>query len=57
MLSYFLKYRKNSKESKYPKGKFMPEIHLRQPKFTHSAGGPFTKNKNKKTIKKKNIKI
>ena len=35
----------------------MPEIHLRQPKFTHSAGGPFTINKNKKTIKKKNIKI
>ena len=48
MLSYFLKYRKNSKESKYPKGKFMPEIHLRQPEFTHSAGGPFTKNKQKK---------
>ena len=25
--------------------KFMPEIHLRQPKFTYSACGPFTKNK------------
>ena len=25
--------------------KFMPEIHLRQPGFTHSACGPFTKNK------------
>ena len=24
---------------------FMPEIHLRQPGFTHSACGPFTKNK------------
>ena len=23
---------------------FMPEIHLRQPKFTHSACGPFTKH-------------
>ena len=25
--------------------KFMPEIHLRQPKFTYSACGLFTKNK------------
>ena len=25
--------------------KFMPEIHLKQPGFTHSACGPFTKNK------------
>ena len=25
--------------------KFMPEMHLRQPGFTHSACGPFTKNK------------
>ena len=25
--------------------KFMPEIHLRQPQFTYSACGPFTKNK------------
>ena len=25
--------------------KFMPEMHLRQPGFTYSAGGPFTKNK------------
>ena len=24
---------------------FMPEIHLRQPGFTYSACGPFTKNK------------
>ena len=24
---------------------FMPEMHLRQPVFTHSACGPFTKNK------------
>ena len=23
--------------------KFMPEIHLRQPRFTYSACGPFTK--------------
>ena len=26
-------------------GDFMPEIHLRQPGFTYSACGPFTKNK------------
>ena len=25
--------------------KFMPEMHLRQPGLTHSARGPFTKNK------------
>ena len=26
---------------------FMPEMHLRQPGFTYSACGPFTKNKEK----------
>ena len=26
-------------------GKFMPEMHLKQPGFTYSASGPFTKNK------------
>ena len=25
--------------------KFMPEMHLRQPQFTYSACGPFTKHK------------
>ena len=25
--------------------KFMPEMYLRQPEFTHSACGPFTKSK------------
>ena len=25
--------------------KFMPEMHLKQPGFTHSAWGPFTRNK------------
>ena len=25
--------------------KFMPEMHLKQPSFTYSAWGPFTKNK------------
>ena len=28
--------------------KCMPEMHLKQPKFTYSACGPFTKNKEKK---------
>ena len=27
--------------------KFMPEMHLRQPQFTYSASGPFTKHKQK----------
>ena len=27
--------------------KFMPEMHLRQPGFTYSARGPFTKNKDR----------
>ena len=26
-------------------GDFMPEMHLRQPEFTYSACGQFTKNK------------
>ena len=30
--------------------KFMPELHLRQPGFTYSACGPFTKNK-ERTVK------
>ena len=25
--------------------KFMPEMHLKQPSFTYSADGPFTRNK------------
>ena len=25
--------------------KFIPEMHLRQPRFTYSACGPFTENK------------
>ena len=28
--------------------KFMSEIHLKQPEFTYSDCGPFTKNKKKK---------
>ena len=32
--------------------KFMPEMHLRQPGFTYSACGPFTKKKEEERIKK-----
>ena len=37
--------------------KFMPEMHLRQPGFTYSACGSFTKNKERmqKFIKKQEI--
>ena len=36
--------------------KFMPEMHLRQPGFTHSACGTFTKNKIEyKSLKKQEI--
>ena len=28
-----------------PGDKFMPEMHLKQPGFTYSAWGPFTKHK------------
>ena len=34
--------------------KFMPEMHLKQPRFTYSASGPFTKNKKRIQILKKN---
>ena len=36
--------------------KFMPEMHLRQPQFTYSACGPFTKIKKEvKNLKKQEI--
>ena len=36
-------------------GKFMPEMCLRKPRFTCSACGPFTKNKEFKNLKKQEI--
>ena len=33
--------------------KFMPEMHLRQPRFTYSACGSFTKNKERINFFKK----
>ena len=35
--------------------KFMPEMHLKQPGFTYSSCGPFTKNKEFKILKKQEI--
>ena len=42
-----MNYEMNDIISKFLLGgdKFMPEMHLRQPGFTSSASGPFTKNK------------
>ena len=38
--------------------KFMPEMHLKQPVFTYSAYGPFTKNKERiQNLKKQMILI
>ena len=37
--------------------KFMPEMHLKQPGFTYSACGPFTKNKEFKNLKKQEIQV
>ena len=33
----------------------MPEMHLRQPAFTYSAGGPFTKSKEYNNLRKQEI--
>ena len=35
--------------------KFIPEMHLRQPIFTYSACGPFTKNKERMQKYKKTV--
>ena len=36
--------------------KFMPEMHLTQPQFKYSAGGPFNKNKQRvKNLRKQEI--
>ena len=37
--------------------KFMPEMHLRQPGFTYSACGPFTKTKELRSLCKPEIQI
>ena len=35
--------------------KFMPEMHLRQPRFTYNVGGQFTRKKEYKHLKKQEI--
>ena len=49
MRRYFvlIKYKMNNVINKFllAGDKFMPEMHLRQPQFTYSACGPFTKQK------------
>ena len=35
--------------------KYMPEMHLKQPEFTYSACGPFTKTKEFKNLRKQEI--
>ena len=35
--------------------KFLPEMHLKQPGFTYSASGTFTKNKEFKNLEKQEI--
>ena len=44
---YFKKYKLNAIVNKIllAGDKFMPEMHLKQPEFTYSGCGPFTKNK------------
>ena len=48
-IRYFvlIKYKMNNVINKFllAGDKFMPEMHLRQPQFTYSACGPFTKHK------------
>ena len=47
MISYFRIINMNEivNKSLLAGDKFMPEMHLKQPEFTYSASGPFTKNK------------
>ena len=43
----FIEYKINDRINKFllAANKFMPEMHLKQPQFTCSACGPFSKNK------------
>ena len=55
MIFYF-KYNKTVNKFLLVGDKFMPEMHLRQPAFTYSPCGPFTKNKERiKNLKKQEI--
>ena len=37
--------------------KFMPEMHLRQPRFVYSACGPFTRHKEQKNLNVQVIRV
>ena len=47
MIFCFEEYKMNEIANKFllAGDNFMPEMHLKQPEFTYSACGPFTKNK------------
>ena len=47
MIFYSKSYKMNEIVNKFllAGDKFMPEMYLKQPEFTYSACGPFTKNK------------
>ena len=54
----FWNYKMNTAANKplFAGDKFMPEMHLKQWRLTHSACGPFTKNKERmKKLKKQHI--
>ena len=54
----FSKYKMNKIINKFilAGDEFMPEMHLKQPVFTYSASGSFTKNKERiKTVNKQEI--
>ena len=60
MIFCFKLYKMNEIVNKFllASNKFMPEMHLKQPGFTYSACGPFTKNKEKiQNLKKQEIRI
>ena len=50
----FYEYKVNAIINKFllAGGKFMPEMHLRQPGLTYSVCGPFTENKDNKKIQR-----
>ena len=52
-------YKMNKLVNKFlsARDKFMPEMHLKEPEFTYSTCGPFTKNKEFKNSKKQEIQI
>ena len=55
---FLKKYKRSATVYKFliARDKFMPEMHLTQPQFKYSAGGPFNKNKIRvKNLRKQEI--